>query len=128
MCYNLLGIVYLTCIITFKHGYLLSECIGKSHFISLCFPVLHRCCIFHKLKAKPPTNVKITTHLIVVVWDWTHSIFEVSLQIYNLNEDYRDTTTKTPKINSSLTNQTSIRLKNKILIYLDWIQSLYTFN
>ena len=33
-------------------------------FIALCFLVLHRCCVFYKLKEDPPPVKKILTHFI----------------------------------------------------------------
>lgn len=39
---------------------------GLLCFIVLHFIVCHRCCVFYKLKARPSTSQKLTTHFIVM--------------------------------------------------------------
>lgn len=40
---------------------------GHTSFIALCFVVIHKSCVFYKLKARPSTNKKIITHFIAIL-------------------------------------------------------------
>ena len=47
--------------------YICPPCVFIPPFIVLHFIVLHICCVFHKLKARPSTSKKIMIHFIVTL-------------------------------------------------------------
>lgn len=60
--------------------------IAIPHFIAVCLIVLHICCIFYKLIARPSVRKKILTHLIAVFWHQTHNIPAVVFFILSGNK------------------------------------------
>lgn len=71
-----------------EHFSILSANFNYRHIIPLGFIMVHRCCMFYKLRVRSFSSKKIMIPFIAVVWSWTRNISKVCLytvQCYHLH-------------------------------------------